>query len=69
MSDVEVAISVNQHRLHVSFSRQIIVTVFQYHTRLTSLQVLIDIDYYKNRMQILALRPAPIQVSQLCHCV
>jgi hypothetical protein len=26
------------------------------------LQVLIDIDYYKNRLQILALRPAPIQV-------
>jgi hypothetical protein len=24
--------------------------------------VLIDIDYYKNRMQILALKPAPIQV-------
>lgn len=28
-----------------------------------TLQVLVDIDYYKNRMQILALRPAPIQVE------
>ncbi len=31
-----------------------------FHTRRR--KVLIDIDYYKNRMQILALKPAPIQV-------
>jgi hypothetical protein len=31
-------------------------------------QVLIDIDYYKNRLQILALRPAPIQVEPTSRC-
>jgi hypothetical protein len=63
-SDVEVAIAVNQRQIHVSaFAPNNAFSFLVSLMRLNILQVLIDIDYYKNRMQILALKPAPIQVA------
>jgi hypothetical protein len=63
LSDVEVAVEINRLRLHVSF----LFSGTCLHVIL--LQVVLDIDYYKNRMQILALRPAPIQVDlSKCRC-
>jgi hypothetical protein len=59
-SDVEVAVEINRHRLHVNASS---IPQPLYSLTSFSVKVLIDIDYYKNRMQILALRPAPIQVD------
>jgi predicted O-linked N-acetylglucosamine transferase (SPINDLY family) len=59
-SDVEVAVTINRHQLHV---REYFLYMWICTLMYPSVQVLVDIDYYKNRMQILALRPAPIQVE------